>query len=113
MLKKPEDKDLFASQDVDAMLEHMRTLSSNLKEKTNTFYALSGYSSKEAEIFFSNPKNFSEDQWNQMQKQKQKAEILFKNVAPAKETKKRVLEKKGAKTRRGKTLGVRKGWISM
>lgn len=112
MLKKREDKDIFENKDIEAMLAHMRTLNSHLKEKTERFYELSGYSSREAEIFFSNPTNFSEDQWNEMQKQKQKAEILFKDVAPTKEIKKKILEKQGTKARR-KTLGVRKGWISM
>lgn len=117
---KAKKREVFAKkkgteldEDAKKMFEKLYRLSGELQDKTNKFYEISGYSPKDVETLLGNPKNFSEAQWKEIQKQQSKAEQFFNQVKGVKEVKKSVKKKRQLKSRSGKTLGARKGWISM
>jgi len=101
--------------EVDDMLKRLRDMDQDLQKKMERVCELSGMTKREIEQYIENPHNFTDSQWQKMQKEKEKLEEDI-YAAIGIRAKKRILKKKKkkiAKGRRGKTLGGRKGWMKM
>ena len=111
----PQPKIISTDPEVISMLEKIKEMGNDLDDKMGHIFELSGMSKKEGLEFIENPNNFTPEQWQKAQAQKD--ELIDKFFKPLGMTaKKKFLEKKKkilAKGRRGKTLGSRKGWIQM
>lgn len=97
------------------MLTRLQKMDEDLKNKINRICELSGMSQQQILSFMDNPQNFQPAQWSSAQRQKDALEQQIYSAIGAK-AKKQVLKKKIEKmdkSRRGKTLGGRKGWIQM
>jgi hypothetical protein len=101
--------------EVNDMLKRLRGMDEDLQKKMQRICELSGMTRIEIESYIDNPNNFTDFQWNKIQKEKENLEEkIYSSIGIR--AKKRVLlkkKKKMAKGRRGKTLGGRKGWIQM
>lgn len=99
----------------DQALEHMRKLHAELNLRIDKMYELSQKDPKEVNEYFSNPRNFTSQQWVKIQERKEELEAFLEGV-PRSEVQKKKMKKeisKMSKDRKGKTLGARKKWMPM
>lgn len=102
-------------QEAQSMLKQMKDKHNELIQKVDKSLEKSGHDSKELSDYFSNPSNFSGEEWRQLQQKKEEMEttILGFSSELVKQKKRKKIESKMTKQRKGKTLGARKNWIDM
>lgn len=110
-----QSPEYFSEADVEQMLARMGEMQRDLSQKTDDLKTAISSSKEEVVVFFSNPKNFTPEQWNVIQHnrtelEKQAWAIVGKDPRKVQEKK---LETKSEKARLGKSLGSRHGWIPM
>lgn len=100
---------------VDEALEKMMGFSNALKDKINEVFAKGNITSVDIENYLSNSSNFSNTQYETIQKDRQKLleNIWTKLGKKAKETHTKKKDTQVSKRRSRKFIGSRKNWISM
>jgi hypothetical protein len=103
--------DTEASQLLNRGKEIHRSLSAQLE----LLFKKSGNHPADLKSYVSNPKNFTADQWLEMQTKKEDLEMRLLGLSKAElqEKKAIALNTQSRKTRQGKTLGARRHWIDM
>lgn len=101
--------------DIQIMFNRMNEMQKDLNKKADDLKEKISLSPKDVVTFFSDPKNFTPEQWNIIQNNRAELEkktwaIIGKDPAKYKEKK---LEDKTTKQRKAKSLGARNNWIPM
>jgi len=101
--------------ELEEMLSRLRQMDEDLKGKVSRICEITGMTRKEVNRYIENPDNFTNFEWEEVQKEKKVLEerIYAAIGIKAKKTLEKQKKKKITKERRGKTLGGRKGWIPM
>lgn len=110
-------------EEVRKLFEDVYKLSDTVAKKLDEAYKLMGMRHEEIKSFLDNPSNFKDAaEWQRIQHAREnmlgkvEKSILYGENEPPKEAKankKKKAEDLADKKRKGKTLGSRKGWISM
>ena len=114
-IKRAAREKLFKDPELKEWVEKMDKMRKELNEKTNKLLEKGGHTPLSIKRYLDDPKNFSPQDWQLIQKQRDTLEAdlglaidpAFKKMKKTKETK--VLSKE----RKGKTLGSRKRWLDM
>ncbi len=111
----PKNMPAISNEEIDIIFKKLRNMDEDLQKRMDYIAELSGMTPKQVEEFIANPNNFSDKDWLRMQEKKQALEKQIYSSIGIK-YQRGILNKKKKKIqkgRRGKTLGVRKGWIQM
>ncbi len=100
--------------DIEKMLAQMHSWQDDMQNKFESLLDKAGKTPQDVENLLANPENFSEKEWNRIQKRRKELEDKVSGGSEDSEKKaKGVKKKKGLKKRKGKSLGDRKGWMKM
>lgn len=104
-----------AKDDIDQKLDQMTKQYHQLVEQLDEAYQKSGVSPNELSKYCQNPDNFKPSEWERFKQTKEGIETSITGLSSEKlrKSKEIKLNLKGAKERRGKTLGARKNWLNM
>ena len=114
-VKEIRREKIFQDPQLKEWVEKMEVMHSELEEKTNRLLEKGGHTPLSIKRYLDDPKNFSPEDWQLIQKQRNILEAdlglaidpSFHKIKKEKETK--VMSKE----RKGKTLGSRKNWLDM
>jgi hypothetical protein len=111
---KPSKKD-FGDPEVNKMLQKIYEMDGKIKDQVDKITSQAGISREVLYTFFDNPKNFTASQLKKLEEDKVALEKSLVPIMGAKWKQRRQVRKKKVlgKKMKGKTLGGRKGWISM
>lgn len=122
----PPPKETISDEELRKMFENVYKLNDTVTKRLEDAYNAMGVSPKEIKDYLENPSNFPDnEQWLSAQKSrafllnKVEKAIIFEGKEPSANQKNELEKKKkkkddsADKTRKGKTLGSRKGWMSM
>ncbi|CUI15714.1 conserved hypothetical protein [Candidatus Protochlamydia naegleriophila] len=114
------DPETMTLKDVERMISNVRQLHDEIDRKLDEIYQKSGWSPKYIETFLDNPNNFTREEWERVQLERQNFLNSLKTekelaMAPATKTKSQQDREtlQSTKERRGKTIGARRNWIPM
>lgn len=114
------DPETMTLKDVELMISRVRQLHDEIDRKLDEIYQKSGWSPKYIETFLDNPNNFTREEWEKVQLERQNFLDSLKTekelaMAPAAKTKSQKDREtsQSTKERRGKTIGARRNWIPM
>lgn len=101
--------------EIEVMLKEVDQKQQQIKELLSDLYQQSGYTPEGVTNYLNDRSNFTEMTWSLIQQQR---EQMLSQIPPiggksAKEAIKAEERKKGFEKRKGKTLGLRKNWLSM
>lgn len=113
--EKPAVKSVSSSDDVYQRFEQMKKQYDKLVQQLDETYQKSGIAPKELSRYCQNPDNFKASEWERFKQTKEEIEVSITGLSAEKlkKSKDSKLNVKGAKERRGKTLGARKNWLNM
>lgn len=114
------DPETMTVKDVERMISSVRQLHDEIDRKLDEIYQKSGWSPKYIQTYLDNPNNFTREEWERVQQERQNFLNSLKTekelaMAPTSKTKSQ-REREAAqstKERRGKTIGARRNWIPM
>lgn len=114
-VKPKEPTSLVTPEEATKMLGQMRKMHGELTDKLSILLEKSGQDSTSFSNYFSNPTNFTPQEWERLQQKKVEIEmqILGESSQVIKQKKQRKRDNKALKQRKGKTLGARKKWLDM
>lgn len=106
IMKDPEVKE---------WITRIEELNRSLKEKIGDLIEKHGFTPRSVKGYLNNPKNFTPDQWNLIQKQRVEIEKMVGIALDPvlRKEQKKAEAKVRDKERKGKTLGSRKNWMPM
>lgn len=118
--KKPEMKEhrrekIFNDPQLKEWIEKMDLMQRELENKTNSLLEKGGHTPLSIKRYLDDPKNFSPQDWQLIQQQRDQLEAdLGLAIDPSFRKLKKTQETKVmSKERKGKTLGSRKNWLDM
>lgn len=105
----------FKDPEINAMFQKIYEMDGKIQEAVDRVLKLSGMTKEELWRHFDNPKSLTVNQLEKMEQQRAELEKKVSSILGPKwgVRRKAKKEKKLSKKRKGKTLGGRKGWISM
>lgn len=97
------------------MFERAKKMRTEIEEKLQEVYDKTGLTRKQVETYMNNPKNFSIQEWQNIQIGRKDWEgRLYGLIGQEyKEKRQKAVQDQSSKERKGKTLGARKNWIPM
>lgn len=104
---------ILSDEDIQEMFDRMIVMRQELDRKTDELKDALALTKQDINVFFSDPKNFTPEQWKMIQENRTELELkTFAIVGKdPKKVRQKQLESKDAKARKGKTLGARRNWI--
>jgi len=90
-------------------------MSEDVEKQVDNFYKTTGIPGPALEEYFDDPRNFTPELWKRMQGDREAFEEKIGKIVHVDLKKKKIQKKKEqpSKSRKGKTLGSRKGWMPM
>ncbi|SPJ31566.1 hypothetical protein [Candidatus Protochlamydia amoebophila] len=111
------DPDKMTLSDVENMISKVKILHDEIDRKLDDIFQKSGWTSKQIKTYLDNPNNFTVDEWEKVQRDRQKLMNTLKTgkdlQAASISNAKTEQNSKLTRERRGKTIGARRNWISM
>lgn len=115
--QEPEVPSIAAANDpeIQKIMQRIKKIDEDLNSKMDHICKLSGMPKTDVLKFLDDPKNFPEEDWHRVQQEKNDLEkkLLLTMGVQAKKEITVIKEQQMDKNRKGKTLGLRKGWIQM
>ncbi|MEX1013383.1 MAG: hypothetical protein WDZ27_06780 [Waddliaceae bacterium] len=115
MPQERKEETVTSDNEIKKMLSQMHFLQDDMQKKFESILEKVGKTPQDIENFFANPDNFSDKEWNRLQKHRKELDEKVNTVFGESRKKEKVIKKeqKGVKKRKGKSLGDRKGWMKM
>ncbi|WP_213105461.1 hypothetical protein [Candidatus Protochlamydia amoebophila] len=111
------DPDKMTLSDVENMISKVKILHDEIDRKLDDIFQKSGWTSKQIKTYLDNPNNFTVDEWEKVQRDRQKLMNTLKTgkdlQAASISSVQTEQNSKLTRERRGKTIGARRNWISM
>jgi hypothetical protein len=111
------DPDQMTLTDAMDMISKTKVLHDEIDKKLDEIFQKTGWSTKQIKMHLDNPNNFTSEEWERVQKERQKLLNSLKTEQELKAPEKGELKPEQAtklnKERRSKTIGARRNWISM
>jgi len=114
-LKTPAATTKLSDEQLAEMFERARLMKEEIENKLQEVYDKTGMTRKQVENYMKNPKNFTIQEWQNIQIGRQDWEGKLYNIIGQeyKAKREKVVQDQSSKERKGKTLGARKNWIPM
>lgn len=111
----PEAGAKLTDEQIAEMFERARRMKEEIESKLQEVYDKTGMTRKQVQNYMQNPKNFTVQEWQNIQIGRQDWEGRLYNLIGQeyKAKREKVVQDQNSKERKGKTLGARKNWIPM
>lgn len=103
----------ISDEQVASLFEKAKKMRQEIDQKLQEVYDKTGMTRKEVENYMSNPKNFTVQEWQNIQIGRKDWEGRLYGILGQeyKEKRAKIVQDQSSKERKGKTLGARKNWI--